>query len=188
MKYMGDKKYWDKKFRDRGETLLSPEKSLIENLGCFKEGSVLDLACGDGRNTLFLLEKGFNVTAVDFSGEALKRLEAFAERKSLAVHTKHIDLSETGSLEKLGVFDNILINHYRLTKIQLNALGKHLRPGGMLFVSGFGEKHTVDDKIRAEDLIRPRDFEDIQQWMDRIVFDEKRDTRGYFVTYIFRKK
>lgn len=188
MEYMGDKKYWDKKFRDRGETLLSPEKSLIENLGCFKEGSVLDLACGDGRNTLFLLEKSFEVTAVDFSEQALERLRAFAERKSLAVHTKHIDLSETGSLEKLGVFDNIIINHYRLTKTQLNGLGKHLRRDGILFVSGFGDKHRVDEKIRADDLIQPTDFDGIQEAMELITFDESQDERGVFVTYIFRKK
>ncbi|MFA9376446.1 MAG: class I SAM-dependent methyltransferase [Lachnotalea sp.] len=59
----------------------------------FKKGSFLDIACGDGRNTLFLLENGFDVTGVDFSSKALERLQIFAKQNNYLVNTKQIDLS-----------------------------------------------------------------------------------------------
>lgn len=71
MEYMGDKTYWDSKFEIRGDNLLSPEKALVNNIGYLKRGTVLDVACGDGRNALYLLQKGFDVTGVDFSNKAL---------------------------------------------------------------------------------------------------------------------
>jgi len=78
MEYMGDERFWDEKFANRNGNLLSPEKSLVDHVEYFKESTVLDIACGDGRNSLFLLEKGFQVTGVDFSSKALERLEMFA--------------------------------------------------------------------------------------------------------------
>lgn len=74
MEYMGNKEYWDDKFANRNDKPLSPEKSVVENIGYFKMGSVLDIACGDGRNALFFTENGFKVTGVDFSSKALARL------------------------------------------------------------------------------------------------------------------
>ena len=46
MEYMENEKYWDDKFSSKGYNLLSPEKSIVENLKCLKRGSVLDIACG----------------------------------------------------------------------------------------------------------------------------------------------
>ncbi|MFT9496182.1 class I SAM-dependent methyltransferase [Anaerosolibacter sp.] len=80
MEYMGDKEYWEKKISNRSDHPLSPEKAIVENIACFKKGSILDIACGDGRNTLFFLENGFEATGVDFSSKALERLRMFAKR------------------------------------------------------------------------------------------------------------
>ena len=74
MEYMGTKEFWDENFENRGEKLLDPENSLVENLAYFKKGSVLDVACGDGRNTIFLIINGFEVTGIDFSDKALDKI------------------------------------------------------------------------------------------------------------------
>lgn len=188
MEYMGNKKYWDEKFANRRDILISPEKSIVENIAYFKKGSVLDIACGDGRNTLFFLEKGFKVTGVDFSSKALERLEMFAKRNNYLVNTKQIDLSISNSLKDIGIFDNIIINHYRLNKEQLVDIENHITDNGILFICGFGYKHKIDYKIRKEDLIQPTDFEDIDKAFELIKYIENEDDRGFFVTYIFHKK
>lgn len=188
MEYMGNKEYWDKKFEGRSDKLLDPEKALVENLVHFKNGSVLDIACGDGRNSLFLLENGFKVTGVDFSDKALARLKMFAERNNYCVTVKQIDLSAAGSLKGIGVYDNILINHYRLSGEQLADIGNHITDNGILFICGFGSKHKVDSKIRKEDLIQAADFENMDKSFELVEFIEDQDERGYFVTYIFRKR
>lgn len=187
MEYMGNKEYWEDKFGNRSDNPLSPEKSLIENFTYLKKGSVLDLACGDGRNTLFLLEQGFQVTGVDFSSKALERLREFAKRNNYLVNTEQIDLSMANSLNHVGIFDNILINHYRLNRSQLKDIENHITDGGILFICGFGYNHKVDFKIRKEDLIQPTDFEDIKKSFQMIEYIENEDDRGFFVTYIFRK-
>lgn len=187
MEYMGNKEYWDKKFDNRSNKPLSPEKTLVENLGFFRRGSVLDIACGDGRNTLFLVENNFNVTGVDFSSKALSRLEMFAKRNNYYVKTKQIDLCALNSLYDIGTFDNVVVNHYRLSKEQLKNIKNHISVDGILFISGFGDKHKVDFKIRKEDLIQPSDFKDINKSFELIKYIENEEDRGFLVTYIFRK-
>lgn len=187
MYYIGNEEYWNKKFSNRSDILLSPEKSIVENIGCFKKGSVLDIACGDGRNALFLAEKGFEVTGVDFSTKALDRLQMFAKRNNYVVNTRQIDLSIMNSLNNIGIFDNILINHYRLSKWQLADIENHIVDDGILFICGFGEKHKISSKIRREDLIQSTDFEDIYKSFELIKYIENKDDRGVFNTYIFHK-
>lgn len=41
MEYMGNKEYWDEKFANRNDTLLSPEKSLMIVLDTLKKGIFL---------------------------------------------------------------------------------------------------------------------------------------------------
>lgn len=188
MEYMGDKEYWDKKFAIRSDNPLSPEKSIVDNIEYFKKGTILDIACGDGRNTLFLLEKGFKVTGVDFSSKALERLEEFAKRSNYVINIIETDLTMPNSLNDIGIYDNILINHYRLNKQQLKDIKSHITDEGILFICGFGNKHKVDSKIRNEDLIQPTDFEDITKSFELIKYTENQDDRGFFVTYIFRKR
>jgi SAM-dependent methyltransferase len=188
MEYMGDKEYWEKKFANRSDHPLSPEKTIVENIACFKKGSILDIACGDGRNTLFFLENGFEATGVDFSSKALERLRMFAKRNKYIVGTEQIDINMPNALRDIGVFDNVVINHYRLNKKQLEEIKSHIAEDGILFICGFGYKHQVDSKIRKEDLIQSTDFENIKKSFALMKYIENQDDRGFFVTYIFRKK
>ena len=187
MDYMGNESYCDKKFSERGEKLLSPESMLVENIGCFKKGTVLDIACGDGRNTIFLLENDFKVTAVDFSEKALERLNKFCELRGYSVITKKVDLSGDNALKDVGVFDNIVINHYRVSKEILDNIYKIINKDGILFVNGFGYKHKVDNRIRKEDLIYSSDFTGLKPWFDLVKCIETEDERGFFSTFIFKR-
>ncbi|QGU94554.1 methyltransferase domain-containing protein [Clostridium bovifaecis] len=187
MDYIGNRQYWDEKFSNRSDMPLEPEKSLVENIKYFKKGTVLDVACGDGRNALFLAENNFRVTGVDFSRKALKRLEIFANRKNYNIVTKEADLAKSDSLHDLGSFDNILINHYKLNEGQLLNLKKHIDDDGIVFICGFGHKYRLDSKVKEKDLIKPVDFENFSKVFQLIKYIESEDARGFFVTYIFRK-
>lgn len=188
MEYMGNKEFWDKNFSSRGDKVLEPEASLVSKLKYFKAGSVVDIACGDGRNSLFLLKNNFLVTGVDFSAKALERLERFAADLEYSVDTQQLDLSTPSSLSLIGVFDNIVVNHYRLSREHLKELEQHINKGGILFISGFGHKHKVDQRIRKEDLIYPEDMEVLKHSFDLLEYEEKEDDRGFFVTYVFLRK
>lgn len=103
------------------------------------------------------------------------------------MNTKLIDLSKQNSLKDIGIFDNILINHYRLSKDQLDDIERHVSDDGILFICGFGYKHKADCKIREEDLIQPTDFENLKKLFDLIKYVENENERGFLVIYIFKK-
>ena len=89
----------------------------------------------DGRNALYLAQLGMQVEAVDFCPTALQRLNRFASRQNLCLHTKQMDLSDPNAVEQLGSYDLILCNHYRLSAAAADRLREHLLPGGKSFGS-----------------------------------------------------
>ena len=64
--------------------LLKAEYKDQENLGNNKPLKALDLGVGNGRNALYLLKQGFEVTGVDLSSEALKVLKKRANEQGFA--------------------------------------------------------------------------------------------------------
>lgn len=186
MIYIGDEKYWNNKFHDRGSKALEPDQMLVMNLEYLRKGRVLDLACGDGRNSLFLLKNGFNVTGVDFSQEALRRLESFAESRGYDVSTIQRDLTDEKALKDLGKYDCIVVNHYRLSEQIIKDIPNVLKSNGTLFISGFSQNHQTDEKIKDSDLIRLEDFRAVRNKLDLVKEIETEDARGSFITYIFK--
>lgn len=68
-------KSWSKYYEDT--KALRPSKFLVDAFESFspKPGIAIDLGCGAGRDTRYLLEKGFEVTAVDKDPEAEKYIK-----------------------------------------------------------------------------------------------------------------
>ncbi len=61
-----------------------PEPELASFVKSSKvKGKALDLGCGDGRHALFLAGKGYQVTAVDFSPVAIKKLGSISKVRKL---------------------------------------------------------------------------------------------------------
>ena len=61
-------------------------------------GPVLDLACGKGRNAVFLAEQGCAVEGIDRSAEALEEAALLAKRRGVKVRWRHGDLEAPGAL------------------------------------------------------------------------------------------
>ncbi len=157
--YMGDQSYWNHKFEGRGQELMQPEGCLVSDMPCLtKGGEVLDLACGDGRNSVFLAAHGCEVTAVDFSQIAIERLIRFASEKQLDMNVMQKNLCVEESYLDLGEFDLIIINHYRLESHFYPVLEQHLKKNGVLWVNGFCEVPDDNPDIKDEDTITPTDF------------------------------
>lgn len=98
-------------------------------------GRALDVACGNGRNSLFLAERGFAVTAIDYSPEALAMLRREADARSLDVVTRQVDLENDPQLPE-GPFD-IVLDFFYLHRPLLPRLQERLRPGGLMVLRTF---------------------------------------------------
>ncbi len=68
-----DREKWDSRYqKNMGD--IDPSLILMEFYDLASCGNALDIACGNGRNSLFLSEKGFVVDAVDISTVAMNHL------------------------------------------------------------------------------------------------------------------
>lgn len=72
---------WDKKYE---ETELvwgaPPNELLVEYATALPHGQALDLACGEGRNALWLATRGWEVTGIDYSAVAIEKARTIAAR------------------------------------------------------------------------------------------------------------
>lgn len=128
---------WNAKFAARPDETFPPEQFLIRSLGQLKSGTVLDIACGDGRNSLYLAENKFSVTGIDFSSVALERLKRFSKKRGLNITVLKMDLSHCDGLLGLSKFDNIVINHYKPDDYLWSIVPKLLKPAGIVIFCAF---------------------------------------------------
>ena len=68
---------------------LDANKLLMETIEGIKPGTALDVAMGEGRNAIFLAEKGWQVTGFDIANEALDSLQERAKKFNLKIKTVH---------------------------------------------------------------------------------------------------
>lgn len=137
-------KKWDEKYKQKENTLKEADSFLIDNVNLLKKGSVLDFASGDGRNSIYLAKKGFDVLSADFSMEALKRLEGFANKEDISLKTSLLDLSKKNNLLFLGKFDNIIISHYKVDDSLLPIIENMLNENGVLIYYTFNMDHHIE--------------------------------------------
>jgi tellurite methyltransferase len=108
-------------------------------------GTALDVACGRGRNALWLAEHGLNVQAIDRNADVITALDEAARQRNLPVHARVLDL-ESG-VPEIGrdAFDVIVVIHY-LHRPLFPALVAALKPGGLLFYETFTRAQAARGK------------------------------------------
>jgi SAM-dependent methyltransferase len=127
--------------------------------------SVLDLAAGSGRHTLWLAARGCRVTAVDRDGEALR---ALSNRAEVVV----ADL-ESGPWPLAGRrFDAIVVTNY-LWRALFPQLLAALADNGMLVYETFAANHeTVGRPTRPEFLLRRGELLDAFRGLRIVAFED----------------
>ncbi len=89
---------WNDRYRLRerpAEDLdAAPTPLLVETVTGLTPGKALDLACGAGRNALWLAEHGWKVTAVDGAAAAIEILQTRASERTLKINAIVADLEK----------------------------------------------------------------------------------------------
>jgi tellurite methyltransferase len=100
LEYSKKEFYWGLK---TNSVVINSQEYLCSN------AKVLDLGCGEGKNSFFLANNGFDVTAVDISSVGIDKLKKFAKQKNLNIKSKKADINNyLFSCEK---FDAIFAIH-----------------------------------------------------------------------------
>jgi SAM-dependent methyltransferase len=114
-----DSTQWDQRYT-ANELVWSVEPNIFlrEILGPCPPAKVLDLACGEGRNAIWLAEHGWDVTAADFSQVAIDKATALAAQRDVHVSWTCADATR----DRVGTdFDQILICYLQLPPQELHA-------------------------------------------------------------------
>jgi tellurite methyltransferase len=171
MNYMGDAKWWRERFKSRKLDIMRHEKCLEEDMSYFPpKGKILDVACGDGRNSIYLARLGYEVFAVDFCEEAINRLTYFANRENLTIRTRIVDLSQDSLKTLEEEFDAIIMNHYKPISWQLEGFENSLNKNGLLWVNGFRTVPLDNPDVKENDIMLEEDFEVLNK---NILLDKK---------------
>ena len=109
-------------------------------------GRALDLACGEGRNAIWLAKLGWVVTAVDYSAVAVDRARQLAAAQHVAI--EWIDADVTTYVPAAGAFQLVLIAYLQVPEASRRTVLAHaasaLDAGGILFMVGHARLNLVE--------------------------------------------
>jgi SAM-dependent methyltransferase len=124
----------------------TPNRFLVAEVAGLEPGRALDLACGEGRNALWLVERGWRVTAVDFSGVAIEKAQRRAQDEGQEVDFVCADLLEYEP-EEAG-YNLVLVFYLQLPAVELAQVlargARALAPGGTFLLVGHDLKNISD--------------------------------------------
>lgn len=122
---------WNEHYR-RGEHVNDDPHPLVKEFAAQLEPSrALDVACGAGRHSILLAERGWQVTAVDNSSVAIALLRQRANERGVAVDARVADLERGEFVIKPNTYD-LIINCCYLQRDLFSSIRDGVRTGGLL--------------------------------------------------------
>jgi SAM-dependent methyltransferase len=130
---------WDRRYAE-SEFLwtVEPNRFVVQELGDMPPGRALDLACGEGRNAVWLAQKGWRVTAVDFSAVGLDKARRLADSRGATVDWVLADLLDFEPED--GAYQLVLVAYLQIAPAERAAVllkaCSALAPAGEVLVIG----------------------------------------------------
>lgn len=126
--------------------------------------SFLDLGCGQGRDSLFMARKGFKVTSVDSSNEAIHGLNLIAKKNNLNIQTicKNIEKFEVedNKYSIINIFDTLHFLEKKDALKLIRQVKENIKDGGLLIISDFTTKDVLfkKGKNKTKAFFRPKEL------------------------------
>ncbi|WP_433501022.1 class I SAM-dependent methyltransferase [Sphaerimonospora sp. CA-214678] len=132
---------WDRRYETKDLLWSAGPNRWVEEIAAeLPPGRALDLAAGEGRNALWLAERGWTATAVDFSPVALRRARVLAADR-LGEGAGRLELVEADLSEyvpEAGGYDLVVSAYFQvgaeLRRQVMRAAAAAVAPGGLLLV------------------------------------------------------
>ena len=183
----GHKASWNNRYELSPNRPLEPEPFLIDHVSWLKPGTVLDMACGEGRNSVFLSQQGFAVSAIDFSEIALSRLRNFSNENNLNIETIELDLTDNDSIASLKSFDNIIVIHFKLKDDSLELIPSLLNRGGIFLYCTYNQRQLEKRTFPEEFCLTEGELVDRKWALKLLKYTSFKDDKGYQDGYLFKR-
>lgn len=153
---------------------------------------ILDVGCGSGRDTLAFKNKGYQVDAIDYSEELVKKATQLTGIPVRLQSFYEIDADQAYD----GIWACASLLHCERTRLKevIGKLLSALKPNGMLYMSfkyGNGDRQkdgrqfTDLDEVQAKALLGQFDrVQQIQQW---ITIDQRPERQEKWLNLIWKK-
>lgn len=163
-KHENPKETWEQRF-DNDSYIFGeePNEYLRSQLKLLKPGNVLSIADGEGRNSVWLAKKDFEVDAFDFTSNAIRKAQRLADANNVIVNFHNIDWQSFNW--KKNHYDNIVGIFFQFAGPEdrmkiFNHIDASLKPGGVVVLQGYSTaqmkfntggpgklEHLYDEKI-----------------------------------------
>lgn len=129
---------WDERYEAGRLWSLEPNRFFVQAIDGLPAGRAVDLACGEGRNALWLAQHGWTVTAVDFSEVAVDRGRTVAADLGVDVDWQVADLQAWDLGERAWDLVAHVYLHWRAEEREpfLDRCAAAVAPGGRVVVIG----------------------------------------------------
>ncbi len=109
-----DRTRWDERYSGTEfEWTTRPNQFVAAELADLAPGRALDLAAGEGRNTVWLAERGWSVTAVDFSRVGLDKGRRLAAARRVEGRVDWVVADLDDYQPAADAFDLVLIAYFQ---------------------------------------------------------------------------
>ncbi len=142
-----DRNDWDARYSS-AELLWSaePNQFLVQEVEDLPPGRALDVACGEGRNAIWLASRGWQATGVDFSPVALDKGRRVADGRGVEVTWITADLADWSP--PVGAFDLVIVFYLQLPgplrRLVYRRMASGLAPGGTILVVGHDSQNLTE--------------------------------------------
>jgi len=142
--------FWSARYRDAGDDYLfgtAPNKFLATQIAWFgPEMSILSVADGEGRNSVWLAEQGCRVTAVELSSVGREKAGKLARARNVVVDLREADIlrwdwPESAYDAVVGIFIQFATPAERPR--QLAGMKQAVKPGGLLLLQGYSREQIA---------------------------------------------
>ena len=157
---------WDQRY-DTSEFVWAtePNRFLPPEVEGLTPGRALDVACGEGRNAVWLATQGWDATGIDFSAVGLAKAAQLAEHAGVTCDWVVVDATEPFP-ESLGAFDLVVLFYAQMgaegRRNMLASSAQALAPGGTLLwvahditnlAGGVGGPQSTDVLSGPDDVV-----------------------------------
>ena len=141
------------------------------------KGLGLDLACGLGQNSIFLLKHGLTMHSWDYSKVGLEQMKLHCEQQNVDVNQRCIDLANTPW--PALTFDLICVTAY-LDRSICPQIVEHLNPGGILVYQTFNQVAEIAGEIlskprRPELLLGKGELLELFSELDILIYHDEQE-------------